>query len=197
MAGSTGNDKTTASRPRKKRIRNAEIAAAQDVFLVTFRQTGNVSASCRKANVERSAIYRWLEHDTAFTVRYHEAEADAQDVLRGEAFRRAVLGWDEPAVSAGKVVIDPETGRPLMIRKHSDAVLLAMLKARVPEYRDRSEVDVRGELAQTHKVVFMLPEQPSRAMVEDAVIEALPAPRFELGSVDDGSDDGADDDNQR
>lgn len=197
MAARDTVNTSTSTRPRKKPIAKAELAAAKDTFLTTFRQTGNVSAACRKANIERSTIYKWLEHDTAFTVRYHEAEADAQDVLRGEAFRRAVLGWDEPAVSAGKVVIDPETGRPLMIRKHSDAVLLAMLKARVPEYRDRSEVDVRGELAQTHKVVFMLPEQPSRAMVEDAVIEALPAPRFELGSVDDGSDDGADDDNQR
>ena len=56
-----------------------------------------------------------------------EAEEDSRDAIREEAHRRAIEGWEEPVYQRGVLV-----GH---VRKYSDAILLKMMAARLPEYR--------------------------------------------------------------
>ncbi len=107
--------------------------AAQDIFLAAYARCGVVSWAASLAGVHRASVYRWLSMRPSFADRYKSATEEAIDALRAEAFRRAVVGWDEYVVSAGRVVLGLD-GQPLMQRKYSGTLLLAMLKARVPEY---------------------------------------------------------------
>lgn len=103
-------------------------------FLDTFRVTGNVLRSCQSAGVPRTNVYRWLERDEKFSLAYHQAERDAEDVLERAAWDRATRGRTKRVYWQGKLV--EETQEP------SDLLLMFLLKARNPQkYRDRVTID--------------------------------------------------------
>ena len=81
----------------------------------------------------------------------------------------------KPLVSAGKVVPDDD-GQPLAIRRYSDTLLLALLKARRPErFKDRAVVehDVSDSLADR------LEAARKRALAAPATtVTRLPPPRL-------------------
>jgi hypothetical protein len=66
--------------------------------------------------------------------------------LRRAAYSRAVEGWTERKGTRG--------GKVLEVRKYSDTLLLALLKAKDPSFRDRLAVDstVRGSVAHTGSI---------------------------------------------
>jgi hypothetical protein len=68
------------------------------------------------------------KQDPGFASAWEEAEESAADALEAEAWRRAVDGVPEPLISAGKVVHDDD-GQALAIRRYSDILMLALLKA--------------------------------------------------------------------
>jgi hypothetical protein len=77
----------------------------------------------------------------AFAAGWGEAEERAADALEAEAWRRAVVGVQEPLVSGGKVVRDDD-GQPIAIRRYSDALMITLLKARRPDrFKDRAVVE--------------------------------------------------------
>ncbi len=164
------NDTSTPKRARRRRgqrLEAQERAQAQAAFLTHFAKYANVAAACRKVGIDRSTVYQWQEHDETFLLRYRQAELDAADVLRREAFRRAVVGWDEPMVSAGKMVCT--------VRKKSDAVLLAMLKARVPEYREKVDINATVQGAMTYDL--NLAEDAEASNAANAFLRRLTALR--------------------
>jgi len=57
-----------------------------------------------------------------------------RDSLRAEAQQRAVVGWLEPVYQGGK--------RVGQIRRKSEQLLLAMLRANCKEYRERVDLSV-------------------------------------------------------
>jgi hypothetical protein len=110
-------------------------------FLRVLADTGNVSTAVEIAGTSRTRVYELRNRDTVFAKAWDEAEEQAADALEAEAWRRAVDGVPEPLVSSGKVVRDDD-GRPLAIRRYSDNLLLALLKARRPErFKDRAVVE--------------------------------------------------------
>lgn len=121
-----------------------ERTAAQDAFLASFAVAGNITASCRVAQIARSSLYEWLEHDEAFSIRYHQAREEAVDVLEAAAFERAVKGVTRYVVSAGRIVRDETTGRPLLEREYSDTLLLNLLRAHSPKFKQSSRVELTG-----------------------------------------------------
>src|SRR5271165_1445492 len=113
----------------------------QQRFLTALAETGIVSVAVEIAGTSRTRVYELRKRDTAFGMAWDEAEEQAADALEAEAWRRAVDGVPEPLVSAGKVVRDDD-GQPLAIRRYSDNLLLALLKARRPErFKDRAVVE--------------------------------------------------------
>lgn len=169
-----------ASRLRNSRpLSPAAREQAQELFLATFAATGNVSAACAKAMINRDTAYTWREKDDLFAKAWLTAEEDAADVLRMAAHRRAVFGWDVPLVSMGKVVTDAR-GNPLMERKYSDGLLGSMLKAHAPEYRDRREVELTGAgggpLEINQRVMFLMPQVEDEAPAPPFVDALPPAP---------------------
>jgi hypothetical protein len=104
----------------------------REAFLRALADTGIVTIAAGIAGITRARAYQVRKEDPDFAAGWDEAEEQAADALEAEAWRRAVAGVPEPVVSSGKVVRDDD-GQPLAIRRYSDNLLLALLKARRPE----------------------------------------------------------------
>jgi len=113
----------------------------QERFLRALAGTGIVSTAAEIAGTSRTRVYELRKRDPTFAVGWEEAEEQAADALEAEAWRRAVSGVPEPLVSAGKIVRDDD-GLPIAIRRYSDTLMIALLKARRPEkFKDRQLVE--------------------------------------------------------
>jgi hypothetical protein len=102
----------------------------QAQFLEALADTGSVGTS-------RTRVYELRKADATFASAWQDAEEIAVGRLEDEARRRALEGVREPLVSGGKLVHDGE-GKPITIRRYSDNLLLALLKAHRPPRRERS-----------------------------------------------------------
>lgn len=79
-----------------------------------------------------------------FALRFKQAEREVEDVLEGEAFRRAVHGVQKPLVSMGRLIMDA-SGNPVTITEYSDTLLMKILAARHHLYGDKTRrVEVSG-----------------------------------------------------
>ena len=117
-------------------------AAIQAIFLEEFSKRSNLTDAARQAGIDRTLVYYWLQHDSNFADGYAIAEQQANDALRREAWRRATDGVSEPIVSMGKLVRDESTGEPLTVQKYDTPLLMMLMRARMPEYRDSRQVTV-------------------------------------------------------
>lgn len=119
-----------------QRMTDEERAQVQEIFLRALSNTANVRLSCLQAGITSGTIYWWIDHDQDFAERFKQANEDANWALFGEAWRRAMNGEKEYVVSVGKLIYGPD-GQPLTIQKRSDRLLEILLKARIPEFREK------------------------------------------------------------
>ena len=129
-------------------------------FLAALRELPVIAHACKAVGIERSTAYRAREADPAFAQAWDEAMEEGIDRAEQEAFRRAVVGYEEPVVHQGRLsylyeryvdddgkeqyrpVLDAN-GQPvpLTVRKHSDALLALILKGRRKAvYAERKEL---------------------------------------------------------
>ena len=71
--------------------------------------------------------------DEDFGQAYSEAMDEAVDRLEAEAWRRALEGIEHKVFQAGKLVVDPETNQPMILRRYSDPLLVMLLKGSRPD----------------------------------------------------------------
>lgn len=119
--------------PKKTRA-----CAKQELFLESFAQHGIIARACKVADVDRSTVYRWKEHDDQFLVRYNHALEEAKDAIREEIRRRAHDGWDEEVYQLGRYAGT--------VHKYSDTLLIFHAKMLMPEYREKTQVEVSGKI---------------------------------------------------
>jgi hypothetical protein len=124
------------------------------IFLATFAQTANITRAAMAVGIDRMMHYRWLRDDSEYAEDFKQATVAAAGLIEDKAVERAVEGWEEPVIYQGELVFrrDPETHVvlrdenlepiPLMVRKHSDALLTTLLKAWLSKkYRDNHHVE--------------------------------------------------------
>lgn len=112
-----------------RRLTDIERQEAQQTFIETFARVGIKAVACRAANVDRTTVDWWSEHDEEFAIEYNRARADADDVIRSEIHRRGINGVDRPIYQGGQQVGT--------VREYSDVLLIFLAKSRMPEFRDR------------------------------------------------------------
>jgi hypothetical protein len=143
-------------------------------FLAALSETGNVTAACLAADIDRKNAYRRRDTDREFAAQWAEALEQATDALEAEARRRAIDGIEEPVIHQGELAtrwVDrngrPCTARakgsrlvPLTVNRRSDTLLIFLLKGNRPEkFKERSEVTGKGGAPLVPGVVtFYLPE---------------------------------------
>lgn len=104
----------------------------QQRFLQALAEADDVAAATTFAGVKRAKVYQLRKTDPAFAAQWDRAKEAAVGRLEQEARRRALEGLQEPLLSDGKIVRDDD-GRPVAVRRYSDDLLLALLKAHRPE----------------------------------------------------------------
>ena len=129
-------------------------------FLAALRELPVIAHACKAVGIERSTAYRAREADPEFAQAWDEALEEGIDRAEQEAFRRAVVGYEEPVVHQGRLsylyerYVDDDgkeqyrpaldaNGQPvpLTVRKHSDALLALILKGRRKKiYAERTEL---------------------------------------------------------
>lgn len=103
-------------------------------FIAALAKTGSPAKAAKAAKVSYPTPYKLRKRSPEFGVLWKQAKLQFADRLRAEAMSRAVDGWLEPVFQQGR--------RVGQIRRKSDQILLAMLKANCKEYRER--VDISG-----------------------------------------------------
>ena len=133
-------------------------------FLAALRELPVVAHACTAVGIERSTAYRARELDEVFATAWDEAMEDGVDRAEQEAYRRGVVGFEEPVIDKGRLayryeryVVEGIDGNveehwrlaldangqpiPLTVRKHSDAMLGLVLKGRRKSvYAERREL---------------------------------------------------------
>jgi hypothetical protein len=99
--------------------------------------TGSVTVAVDVAGTSRPVSTNSGKAEPTFAKARQDAEEIAANRLEEEGRRPALEGVPEPLVSAGKLVRDDD-GQPIMIRRYSDNLLLALIKAGRPPPRERS-----------------------------------------------------------
>lgn len=114
----------------------------QASFLKAFVETGTVSAAAEACKINRWNHYEWMK-SAEYREQFEQAEIKVCRLLEDEAFRRARDGVKDLVLYQGQpVIVD---GQPLYEYKHSDTLLMFILKGLKPErYRDRATFEHTG-----------------------------------------------------
>jgi len=104
-------------------------------FLRRLRECGLVNKSAVLCKLSRSVLYQHKRASAKFATAWDLAVDESVDsVLIEEATRRAVHGVRKPLTHLGEFTHDTE-GNINYIREYSDSLLMFLIKARRPEYR--------------------------------------------------------------
>ena len=91
-----------------------------------------------------SALLHKIKRDPEFAAQVEEAKSEADARIEAAAIQRGVDGVERLEVSAGRVVKDDD-GHPVTRREYSDALLLAVLRARDTRFHTKQKLDVSHE----------------------------------------------------
>lgn len=124
----------------------------QAAFLTALVQAGGIiSRAAKLCGVNRENHSIWLREDETYRRRVDAAIEEANDEIEAEIVRRGQHGYDEPIVYKGKISVDPQTGKPLCVRRYDTTLLIFLAKARMPDkYRERIETETKGTLHVNH-----------------------------------------------
>ena len=126
-------------------MRANEQKQRQQAFLAAYRNCMSVRRACELAGIGRTTVYGWCERFPEFKQAFDAATEDVNDSIDDEIMRRAKDGWDEPAISAGRLVRDSD-GEPLMIKRYSDTLMTMLAKSRMQKYREKQQVEHSGAI---------------------------------------------------
>jgi hypothetical protein len=104
----------------------------QDQFLTVLSETANVTVAASAVGLSRQRLYQVRDEDLVFQGRWEAAVKLGTAALEDEATRRAKDGWDEPVFYQGE-----QCGH---VRKFSDTLLIFLLKARDPKFREKLDL---------------------------------------------------------
>ncbi len=129
-------------------------------FLAALRELPVIRHACEAVGIDRVTAWRAKQADEEFAAAWDDAMEEGIDRAEQEAFRRGVVGFEEPVLHQGRLQYvyeryEDENGQeqyrlvldangqpiPLTTRKHSDALLALFLKGRRKKvYADRTEL---------------------------------------------------------
>jgi hypothetical protein len=181
-ANNAADDVRTSAPIRKRRKGQRPTAEEkrriQATFLEAFANNANMRAACKAAGVDRNTVYAWQEHDEAFSFRFKQAEADANDVIRAAIYQRGLQGIDKPLHWQGRMVMEdvPDPRHPgkmirrrVTVKDYSDTLLIFLAKSRMPEFRDKVQLEQTGKVT----VQYEFPDDPEAANLARALIRRL------------------------
>jgi hypothetical protein len=169
----------------------AQRTRLKALFLKKFAEFGIVTHAAEGAGIDRRLYYKWMDSDKKFRLAFEETDKQFTDSCIKEAVIRGRDGRPKPIVFRGEIMgryvdqdgktikeDDPNFGTkakkfiPLTVLEYSDPLLIFLIKARRPEYREShrqaivpptdgaqtadqmfSEIDARAKAAQAPKSI--------------------------------------------
>lgn len=134
-------------KPPNNRARNRAPKKEKDwrpAFLKELARTACVLHAAAKVKRTRSTVYDRRQTDAEFSIAWDDAIEYGNAALIVEARRRAYEGTLRPVYQGGKL-----RGK---IREYSDTLLIFLIKARNPEFRDNGKIILQGDPAAPLKV---------------------------------------------
>ena len=130
----------TKASPKKRKTYKTVArrrARKKEAFLQAFKELGSVAEATALIKVNRVIPYQWAKDDPEFRHAFEEAKHVAVQILIEEAKRRAHSGVKEPVFYKGKPIA--------AVLKYSDVLLMFLIKAWAPEYREKYQHEVTGK----------------------------------------------------
>ncbi len=142
-------------------------------FLIHFRCTASRSRACVTANISEPLLHTWEDAYPGFIEVYRIIKESAIEDLISEARRRAFQGVLKP--------VGFYKGAPAaLVREYSDNLIMFLIKAARPEYRDRVEGIGQGAMALQVNVTNYAGEGPGEGDKSTVdVIDVSPSPQVE------------------
>lgn len=103
-------------------------------FCAALAETAQVSKACKAVGIARQTAYEWRDNDPDFAEAWDKAKAIGMTALEDEAARRAYAGVATPVFHNGV-----ECGT---VQKYSDTLMIFLLKAHDPKYREQQRLDL-------------------------------------------------------
>ena len=136
-------DKSPTTSKTGRRHTPEQSHAIKEKFLQIYEETGNIYRSSMAVGVNRTLHDTWIKHDPWFKERFEELKHSWNDKFEEEARHRALEGDMKTVVSSGRIVMDPDTGKPLKEPHKSDYLLALLLRANMPhKYRESRQIIV-------------------------------------------------------
>jgi hypothetical protein len=169
----TKKTKKTAANAQSadKTPKRRTVPDRKGAFLAAFARGLSIRAAAKAANIARRTHYTWMNEDTDYVARFSAVKTQSDEALEDEALERATIGFFEPNVFQGRFCYPQEQyetepavldrrGRvvtpartawrdvpgamPLGIYRKSDALLMFLLRARMPEKYGRAALELTG-----------------------------------------------------
>jgi len=115
-------------------------------FLERLRDHGCVARASRESNLNRQNVYRVRVKDEEFAESWDTALEECFDAMEAEAKRRGVDGIKENVYFKGERIGE--------VTKYSDNLLMFVLKAKRPEFRDRTAHEITGPEGKPFTMTF-------------------------------------------
>lgn len=117
-------------------------------FLAALREYPVLSHAAKAVDINRSTAWRRMEADPEFKAAVEEAMEEGIDRAEQEAFRRGVVGYEEPLTYQGHITYliehyDADTGELIRETDYDDNLLLP--KEERKNYRWRHKLDAAGQ----------------------------------------------------
>jgi hypothetical protein len=109
-----------------------------DKFIDGLRNGLSVLAAAKATGISHGQFYRVREKSQEFAKNWDAAYKDGTALLEHEAQRRAVQGTNKPVFYLGKKIAT--------VTEYSDTLLIFLLKARDPRFRDNFQIEATDEL---------------------------------------------------
>ncbi len=121
----------------------------KDLFLETYIATGRFVHSCQCADIASNTVRKYIKEIPEFAEEYEQAKLQHAELIYSRMMDRGVKGFEKPLSAKGKLTGD-------VIVEVSDNVLLAMARAKIPEFADKRTVQqttkVEGYVVHEHQI---------------------------------------------
>ena len=117
------------------------LSPQQQRFLKRYQAIGSIRAACKTSRVTYKQVQAWRENSPEFVQALDAAHDALVDMAEAEIYRRGVLGYDEDCQTA--------RGEKITMRRYSDSLAVAWLRAHKPSYRDSGKAPVNIAISAT------------------------------------------------
>lgn len=110
-------------------------------FLAAIREFPHIARAAKAAGISRSTHYNRYDRDENYRKLFDQAWRWGVGVLRDEAIRRALLGYEEPVIYQGQYQYDAKK-RIVTVTKYPERLTMAVLRGELSDVYNRQRVEI-------------------------------------------------------